>query len=145
MKAPALLTSLILTLLPLHASAVTLAYDTVYDDRSRSLATVACSDGRNGLLTRNFTTFGSLPSFPRIGGAQAITGWNSSACGTCWEVTYTNSSGIAKSLNITAIDVAGAGFNLAQVAMDELTNGHAVEFGRVEVTSRQVNASACGL
>nr|AGL40521.1 cerato-platanin 6 [Crinipellis campanella] len=145
MKASLFLSSLALALLPTQTFAVTLAYDTVYDNAAGSLSTVACSDGANGLLTRGFTTFGSLPSFPNIGAAEAITGWNSTACGSCWEVTFTNSSGIAKSLNITAIDVATPGFVLAQAAMDELTNNNAVAFGRVDVTSRQVNASACGL
>lgn len=127
------------------AYATTVAYDTTYDNGGTSLTVVACSDGANGLITRGFTTFGSLPHFPHIGAASAVTGWNSPNCGTCWELTYTNSSGIAKTINIIAIDVAGAGFNIAQKAMDELTNGNAVQFGRVDVASKQVAASVCGL
>ncbi|KAH9022613.1 hypothetical protein EDB84DRAFT_494826 [Lactarius hengduanensis] len=49
------------------ALAVDVRYDTAYDNAQASLTTVACSDGTNGLLTKNFTTFGSLPSFPNIG------------------------------------------------------------------------------
>jgi hypothetical protein len=123
-----------------------LRYDTTYDNKNQSLATVACSDGANGLLTRNFTTFGSLPSFPNIGAASAITGWNSTQCGTCWNVTYTNTSTkAATTLSITAIDVAGTGFVVSQEAMDHLTGNNAVQFGVVNVTSVQVNASVCGL
>lgn len=48
-------------------------------------------------------------------------------------------------LIVLAIDVALNGFNIAQKAMDNLTNGHAVEFGRVDVTAAQVAASQCGL
>jgi hypothetical protein len=126
------------------AHAVTVSYDTVYDAPGRSLSTVACSDGANGLLTRGFTTFGSLPNFPDIGGASAVAGWNSPNCGTCWQLTYTNSTGEKKSINILAVDV-GAGFNIALAAMNELTGGKAVQFGRVDVASEQVNASVCGL
>ncbi|RXW22705.1 hypothetical protein EST38_g3135 [Candolleomyces aberdarensis] len=125
--------------------AVSLSYDTFYDNRGQSLATVACSDGSNGLLTRGFTTFGSLPRFPRIGGAPAVTGWNSPACGTCWELAYTNPSGARRTINIIAIDVGRAGFNIAKGAMDELTNGQATQLGRVNVAARQVAPSACGL
>ncbi|KAL0567383.1 hypothetical protein V5O48_014611 [Marasmius crinis-equi] len=137
----------LLTLLPLTVLADTLAFDTHYGAAGGSLTTVACSDGPNGIITRfNITTFGALPSFPNIGAAGAVTGWNSAGCGTCWEVTFTNSSGAKKSLNITAIDVAAPGsFNVAQAAMDNLTGGNAVAFGRVNVTSRQVPAAGCGL
>jgi hypothetical protein len=145
MKLSAIFAPLALAVLPSTTYAVTLAYDTVYDNKSGSLATVACSDGSNGMLTRGFTTFGSLPKFPHIGAASAITGWNSPNCGTCWQLTYTNSSGVSKSINILGIDVAGAGFNVALAAMNELTNGNAVQFGRVDVASKQVAASVCGL
>jgi hypothetical protein len=145
MKFFTILAPLALSVLPSIVSAVTLAYDTAYDKSSGSLTTVACSDGSNGLITRGFTTFGSLPKFPHIGAASAVTGWNSPNCGTCWQVTYVNGQGVSKSINVLAIDVAGAGFNVALSAMNELTGGNAVQFGRVDVTSKQVAASVCGL
>ncbi|TEB31346.1 cerato-platanin-related secreted protein [Coprinellus micaceus] len=123
---------------------ITVSYDTVYDNASQSLATVACSDGSNGLLTRGFTTFGSLPRFPRIGGVPAVTGWNSPACGTCWQLAYT-SGGVTRTVNIIAVDVGSRGFNIARAAMNELTNGQATQLGRVPVTANQVAPSACGL
>ena len=128
-----------------HAATVSLSYDNTYDVASTSLNVVACSDGANGLITKGFTTFGSLPKFPFIGGAQAVTGWNSTSCGTCWQVTYTNSSGIAKSINVLAIDVSLNGFNIAETAMNVLTNNQAGFLGRVNVASTQVAASVCGL
>jgi len=145
MKFTALVASLALILLPSCSLAVTLSYDEAYDVSGSSLATVACSDGANGLMTRGFTTFGSLPSFPRIGGAAAIPGWNSTNCGTCWQLTYTNSSKIAKSINVLAIDHTDSGFNIGLGAMNTLTNGQAVQLGRVDVVSKQVSASVCGL
>ncbi|KAI1483388.1 hypothetical protein K445DRAFT_318174 [Daldinia sp. EC12] len=122
------------------SSAVTVSYDTGYDDRSRSLTTVACSDGPNGLITRyGWQTQGNIPS-TYIGAADAIAGWNSPSCGTCWELSYKG-----KTINVYAIDHAGAGFNIALDAMNALTNGQAVALGRVDATSRQVDVSACGI
>jgi len=121
-------------------SAANVHYDTVYDNSKSSLSTVTCSDGANGLLTKGFTTFGSLPSFPNIGAAQAVGGWNSPACGTCWQITYGG-----KSINVTAIDTVKDGFNLSLEAMDTLTNGHAEEFGVVSAQATQVAKSYCGL
>jgi hypothetical protein len=72
------------------ALAVQVSYDPKYDNRNESLDNVACSTGSNGLETKNFTTFGSLPHFPHIGGASAVTGFNSAGCGTCWALTFKN-------------------------------------------------------
>lgn len=122
------------------ASAITVSYDTGYDDGSRSLSAVSCSDGANGLMTKGFTTQSSLPSFPRIGGASTIAGWNSASCGTCYSLTYNGNT-----INVLAMDHANEGFNIAQAAMDQLTGGHAVEFGRIDAQWAQVDKSACGL
>ncbi|KAH9918368.1 immunomodulatory protein [Epithele typhae] len=129
-----------LALLAAPALGVTLSYDETYDKSSNSLAIVACSDGSHGMLTKGFTTFGSLPHFPNIGGAVAIAGWNDADCGSCWQLTYNG-----KSINVLAIDHAGAGFNIAKAAMNTLTNGQAVQLGRIDVTAKQVAASVCGL
>ncbi|KAH8991580.1 Cerato-platanin [Lactarius akahatsu] len=122
------------------ASAVNVRYDTAYDNAQGSLSTVACSDGSNGLLTKNFTTFGSLPSFPNIGAAQAVGGWNSPACGSCWTISFGG-----KSINVIAVDHAGDGFNLSLEAMNTLTNGHAQELGVINAQATQVDPSQCGL
>ena len=119
---------------------VTISYDQSYDNGSANLDTVACSDGKNGLLTKGFSTFGSLPHFPNIGGAQAVGGWNSASCGSCWQLTYKG-----KSINVLAVDHTDSGFNIALEAMNTLTNNQAVFLGRVDATARQVAASNCGL
>lgn len=117
------------------------SYDPGYDQSSRSLTAVACSDGKNGLITRyGWQTQGNIPKFPYIGGAQAIAGWNSASCGTCWKLTYKG-----KSINILAIDHTGAGFNIALTAMNALTNNQAVKLGRVDATATQVAVSNCGV
>jgi len=127
------------------ASPSTLSWDTVYDNGNTSLDVVACSDGSNGLLTRGFTTFGSLKNFPNIGGVPAITDFNSANCGTCWKVTYTNAQGTQKSINILGIDTGEKGFNVAKAAMNTLTNNQADQLGRVDVDAVQIAASSCGL
>ena len=124
---------------------LTASYDTGYDNAQRSLSTVACSDGPNGLLTRGFTTFGSLPNYPNVAGAPAVTGWNSPGCGTCWTVTYTNAKGKSKSINLLAIDVAPNSYNMPTSAMNNLTGGQATSLGRVPVTAVSVPPSVCGL
>ena len=126
------------------AKTESLSYDKVYDNPKGSLDSVACSDGPYGLTTRGYTTFGSLPSFPNIGGAFDIAGWDSPHCGSCWKLTYTSATG-SKSINVTAIDVSPAGFNVAFAAMNNLTNGQATFLGRVKVKAVEVPASSCGL
>ncbi|KAF5362779.1 hypothetical protein D9757_011003 [Collybiopsis confluens] len=128
------------------AAAETLQYDPAYDVGSSSLATVACSDGANGLLTKGFSTFDSLPNFPNIGAFGQVAGFNSANCGTCWQVTYTASNGDSETLNILAVDHAGQGLiNVSEEAMNTLTGGNAVAFGAVPVDIVQVASSACGL
>lgn len=117
----------------------TVSFDQTYDNASGSLDTVSCSDGQNGLETKGFTTFGSLPNFPFIGGAVAVTGFNSAACGTCWALTFNG-----KTINVLAIDHSTS-FNIALEAMNALTNNQAQFLGRVTVTATQVAASVCGL
>ena len=117
----------------------TVSFDQTYDQASNSLAIVACSNGANGLLTKGFTTFGSLPTFPNIGGSFAVAGFNSPNCGTCWNLSFNGTS-----INVLAIDHS-VGFNIALEALNTLTNGNAVQLGRITATATQVAASACGL
>ncbi|KAK4044904.1 protein SnodProt1 [Parachaetomium inaequale] len=123
------------------ASATTVSYDVGYDDGNRPLTSVACSDGTNGLIWRyNWNYQRDVARFPYIGGAQAIGGWNSPSCGSCWSATYNG-----RTIHILAIDHAASGLNMGLTAMNDLTNGHAVELGRIEATVQQVDLSNCGL
>jgi hypothetical protein len=117
------------------------SYDTGYDNGSRPLTAVSCSDGANGLITRyGWQTQQQVSKFPYIGGSDSIPGWNSANCGTCWSATYNG-----KTIYILAIDHAGSGLNIALDAMNDLTNGNAVALGRVDATVAQVDVSNCGL
>ncbi|QPH05517.1 hypothetical protein C2857_003355 [Epichloe festucae Fl1] len=121
------------------ASAVQVSWDAGYDQADRSLTQVSCSDGQHGLMSR-FSTQGSLPNFPNIGGAAAVAGWNSPNCGTCWALEYQGNK-----VKVLAIDHAGDGFNIGQTAMNALTNGRAAELGHVEAAVTQLSAWECGL
>lgn len=134
----------VLCLLPSLVRATIVSYDEAYDVPGASLNTVACSDGSNGMLTRNFTTFNSLPKFPLIGGFVGIAGWNSPKCGSCYQLTYTD-AGVKKSINVLMIDSTKEGYNIALAAMNQLTGGRAKALGRVNVTDIRVSPSVCGL
>ncbi|EKM58223.1 uncharacterized protein PHACADRAFT_252387 [Phanerochaete carnosa HHB-10118-sp] len=126
---------------PSTTTTVTVSYDQTYDNPSGSLLTVSCSDGANGLLTKGLgPDFGNLTNFPNIGGAAAVAGFNDPNCGTCWQLTYNNTS-----INVLAIDHAAAGFNIALAALNTLTNGNGVFLGRINAQAQQLDASACGL
>ncbi|KAH6604620.1 eliciting plant response [Trichoderma cornu-damae] len=130
-----------LALFTAAVSADTVSYDTGYDLASRSLTTVSCSDGPNGLITRyNWQTQGQIPRFPYIGGAAAVAGWNSASCGTCWKLDYNG-----RTVYVLAIDHAAAGFNIGLDAMNALTGGQGVALGRVSATATKVAVSSCGL
>ncbi|KAF9453645.1 Cerato-platanin [Macrolepiota fuliginosa MF-IS2] len=133
-----------LTLAASSVVADSVTYSQVYDQKTGPLSSVACSNGPNGLLTRGYKTFGDLPGFPYIGGAAAVTGWNSPECGSCWELTFTNADGSTKSINITAVDFTASGFNVALTAMNDLTGGNGVEYGVVDVVSKKVDPTGCG-
>ncbi|PHH62980.1 hypothetical protein CDD81_6405 [Ophiocordyceps australis] len=121
-------------------SAVTVSYDPGYDERGRSLNRVACSDGSNGLIRKGWNTQGDIPMFPNIGGAQAIAGWNSPNCGTCWKLEYGG-----RNIKVLAIDHADAGFNIAESAMNTLTDGQARQLGRIEAQVTQLTPKDCGI
>lgn len=140
MKFTSTVISLLAVTLPVIAQTETLSYDNTYDNPNLSLSTVACSNGPNGLMTKGYTTLGQLPTFPNVGGVYTVTGWDSAYCGTCYNVTYGS-----KTITVLAVDVATAGFNVAEAAMNTLTGNQAEFLGRVSVTSVEVNASLCGL
>jgi len=114
-------------------------FDTTFDNKVGSLNGVACSNGENGLAAR-FPTFGDLPSFPFVGGAFDIV-WNSPNCGACWALT---NPATGTTINITAVDTAGAGFNIAKVAFDKLAGAQS-GLGAVDVVAKKVSPSVCGL
>ncbi len=135
------LTSTLISLAALFsvASADIVRYNTFYDNPSTSMNNVACSNGDNGLVTR-YPTFGSLPSFPGIGGVFAVKGWNSPECGSCWQLTFNGNS-----IFVTAIDTISNGFDISLKAMNILTNGQAQRLDVINAQATQVDRWHCGL
>jgi cerato-platanin len=121
------------------ATTVPVTYEPKYDNGNFSLLGTACSDGQNGLVTKHYDTAGSLPSFPNVGGAFTVSGWNSSDCGSCYQLTWQNNS-----IYVTAIDVTQQGFNIALTAMNNLTGNLAVQLGRVSASYDPADGSKCG-
>jgi hypothetical protein len=111
-----------------------------YDNGQTSMNNVACSNGPNGLVTKGYPTFGSLPSFPYIGGAFAVGAWNSPECGSCWQLTYP-ATGVT--VYLTAVDTVFSGFDVSDQTMSALTNGG--QASQIDVEATQVAESFCGL
>lgn len=120
-------------------ASISATFDTTYDNPNLSLSTVTCSDGKNGLITKGYSTIGDLPT-QDVGGAPTIKGWNDVNCGACYALTYDN-----ETVYVMAIDVAVGQFNLALKTLNKLTHGHAQEFGSVVVQYEEVDKSKCGL
>ncbi|KAI9346759.1 Cerato-platanin-domain-containing protein [Zopfochytrium polystomum] len=117
---------------------VSVAYDNNYSKATNlPLASFACSDGANGLLTKGYTNIASLKAYASA--TPYVKGWNSPSCGKCYTVTYGG-----RSINVVAVDV-GNSFVMGQDAMDALTGGQAVALGRVQANAVEVAASVCGL
>ena len=120
------------------------SYIIMYDTSELNIMKVACGGGSHGFENRGFSTIGSLPGYPNVGGVPAITGWNSPNCGTCWNVTHTDDEGIMRTISLLGID-ASVNYTTTTAAMNNLTNGQADFLGRVDVTVVQVPSSVCGL
>ena len=158
MKFTASIASLFVFVASALAESASVSFDNVYDNSGGSMKTVSCSSGPNGLASR-FPTFGDLPSFPNIGGGQVVSGFGSPECGSCWMLFfegntingescfYCGSTMISYSISfpVTVIDHASNGFNIAETAMNTLTNGQAESLGRIHSGATNVPQSSCGL
>ncbi|KAG1772408.1 Cerato-platanin [Suillus occidentalis] len=123
--------------LPVFGDPAYVTWDTAYSDPSASLATVSCSDGKNGLLTKGYTTFGhpSLHS-PTSEVSQAVSGTP--------PYVYTTPSGHQTTVYITAVDNSYT-FNVSPHTFDDLTDGTGFEAGKVKVRAVRVSPSKCGM
>ena len=119
------------------ANPVEITFSNFYDNGSLSTNNVACSN-----LTPKYPTLGSFPTFPNIGGAFAVSGFDSPECGSCWKITDPQTD---VTIFVTAIDTAGVGFDLSFEAFNTLTNGTGIGPGSAKAIAYQVDASECGL
>ena len=119
-----------------RSAPVLATYDAYYDNPNGSLNGVACSNGANGLVNY-YPTFGSLPTYPYIGGAPGVA-WNSPNCGGCWKLTNTKTG---EWIIYTAID-SSSGFNIAESAFIAV-NGGRIGQGTLEVYAEEIPRSVC--
>ncbi|KAG2342227.1 Cerato-platanin [Suillus weaverae] len=129
--------------LPVFGVPAYVTWDFVYGNPDGSLNSVSCSDGKNGLLTKGYTTFASLPSFPNIGGIPDGV-WNSTLCGSCWSLKYARPNGRQTTVYITAVDNSYT-YNVSPQAFAELAGGIDLETGKVKVRAIRVPPSKCGM
>lgn len=122
----------------LTATTLTVSFDPVYSNPGFDLLTSACSDGKNGLVNKGYKTAGDLPSYPNVGGAFSIAGWDSPNCGKCYSLEY---EGVT--IFVTAMDTGSDGFNLSKQAMNTLTGGRAEEAGRVVANFAEAPHNKC--
>jgi hypothetical protein len=117
-------------------------YDSTYDISTWPLTSTACSNGVNG-LTAKWPTLGKIPNFPFLGGIPVLT-WNSTLCGTCWQLVYVAPSGTTQSITITAVDAAYS-FNIGKGAFTALAGSAGVAAGSVVATAVQLAPAKCGI
>ncbi len=120
-----------------------LNYDTMFDSPSGTLGMTACpADG----ILEGHPTFGSLPTFPYIGGAYFVQGFNSSRCGSCYELSYKRSDGKVATRTYTIINTVDHGFTSSLAAAMELTGLSRDEFpGDAAISAKEVPVAHCGL
>ncbi|KAF8147779.1 eliciting plant response-like protein [Mycena galopus ATCC 62051] len=126
------------------ALADTVSYDETYDNASLSVDVLACFAGGPRWIGNGGAHHTRLaPQFPvhrrRWRGPRL-------QLAELWDMLAAAYAGTGNTVNILAVDHSAVGtFNIALEAMNTLTNGNAVELGRVNVTAEQVAASVCGL
>ncbi|KZV70898.1 Epl1 protein, partial [Peniophora sp. CONT] len=113
-------------------AATDVRFDPIYNTPGESTDVVACSN-----LADQFPTFSSFPTYPSIGGAQAISGFADPDCGTCYNITFNG-----KSQLFTAIDVAGDGIVTSETSYSALADPAT---GEINASVVQVDKSLCGM
>ena len=119
------------------ASSVPVEYDTQYDNPKALTDSVTCSGGTNGIETKGYDTYGNVPAFPHIGGADFIK-YDSTSCGSCWKLSYK-----ANSIHVTVIDKAGSGFTVSGEALKDLGGQEAMDEGKIYASATRVDESNC--
>lgn len=120
-----------------------LNFDTRFDDPKGMMSTTQCP--AEGALAGH-DTFGSLPTFPYIAGADFVQGFASDHCGACYELSGTHADGTVVVRTFTIINGAPKGFISSLVAATDLTGFDREHFpGDAPITAKAVPAAHCGL
>ncbi|KAF4473765.1 Heat-stable 19 kDa antigen [Fusarium agapanthi] len=134
--------SITVGLLLTSVSAVSLTYSKLYDNDSIPVSQLACY--RNGLILDGYPSWKTVGDIPHsITGLEQVDGPNSPLCGSCWILTYGETS-----RPVLILDSAMEGFVSTLDTLNWLTSGKGEELGKIEVKATKVdhtNSFACHL
>ncbi|KAL9479541.1 hypothetical protein ACSS6W_004327 [Trichoderma asperelloides] len=120
------------------AEIVSVTFNTLYDNPSRSLSEVAC--WRKGVGFEPNLDWKLQRDAVEFIGIDAIHSFGLAQCRSCWKLEYGD-----KHKFLFAIDSADSGFVLSLNAMQYLTGGQARELVRIDAKATQVDVSNCGI
>lgn len=123
------------TTIPLPLTKVT--WNNIYDNGGQSLSSLACSQWAS---KNNFKTLSDVPGFPFVGGADVVNGTNTAQCGDCYTI---NDLQTGEAVSVTVVDAAGAGFVVSLEALNNVTNGEAMELGSIAADVQQAPNGKC--
>lgn len=105
-------------------------WDGVYDQTTTSVYTFSCEQY---LHSRGWSQLDMVPTFPDVGAARAVEGWNSKNCGKCYKLSYTPKGQAQRWIIITAISTAQGNhdFVISRSGLDYLTYGKADALGYI--------------
>ncbi|KAG1751211.1 hypothetical protein EDB19DRAFT_1824928 [Suillus lakei] len=113
--------------LPAFAIPAYVTWDATYGNPDTPLNAVSCSDGKNGLLAKDYTNFASLPFIPQHRSLK-----------------YTTPRGHQTTVYITAVDNAYT-YNISPQAFEKLIDSTVFETGKVKARAIRVPDSKCGM
>ncbi|PNP78177.1 hypothetical protein FNYG_08494 [Fusarium nygamai] len=129
---------IVVGLLLTSVSAVSLTYSKLYDNNSIPVSQLACY--KNGLILDGYQSWKTIGDIPHsITGLEQVDGPNSALCGSCWILTYGETS-----RPVLILDSAKEGFVSTLDTLNWLTSDKGEELGSVEVKAAKVDITNCG-
>ena len=124
-----------LSLLTLSSASVSLTrvtWNGIYDNPNQTFTVIACAEWA---AANNYTTFKDVPSFPYIGGAYVVSGYNSPGCGTRYSILDQQTN---VTVEVTVVDAALQGFVVSLEALNKLTNDNAQDLGSIQAVVTKI-------
>ncbi|KAL9564471.1 hypothetical protein ACKAV7_010923 [Fusarium commune] len=115
-------------------------YNGFYDDDTVSVTELACWKGSRIVEGQDWARLGEV--MYQIAGYEGVDGPDSTNCGSCWSLSYGDTSRSVLVLNGAQ---AGSGFETSLTVMNSLTGGKAEQLGRINVTAHQTELLDCGV
>ncbi|KAG8351558.1 hypothetical protein FVEN_g10249 [Fusarium venenatum] len=122
------------------STAITVTYIGFYDDDTLPLTELACWKDSRIVEGQDWATLGDVTY--QIAGYEEIDKPDSPFCGSCWSLSYGDTSRSVLVLNSAQ---AGSGFETSLTVMNSLTGGKAGQLGRVNITAHRTELLDCGV